>query len=126
MKRDMGLIRQIAFDVEAKAHGFDQGINSTAITIEGYSPHQIAFHCELMHEADLIKTLNVGHMHSEHAEFMIYRLTWKGCDFLDAAREDKVWFATMRRISTRLASVSFDVLISILTQESRILLGLES
>lgn len=120
MKRDVELIRKLAFIVE-EAQG---DVYSLSIGIEGYTTAQIAYHCELMREADLIKCIDVGHLGSQHPEFVIRRLTSKGHDFADAARNDTIWNKSIATIKKTAGAVTIDLLIQYLKVEARRVLGL--
>lgn len=120
----MDLIRQIALVVEEKTTGFDPLLESASIQIDGYTSEQIALHCALMSEAKLIVTIDTTYLGSRHKEFSIARLTWAGCDFLDAARDQKTWKSTMTKVRGKVSSVTFDVLLSLLKSEAGTLLGM--
>jgi len=107
MKRDMDLIRKIAFAVESMPSPMD----SESIQIDGFNAEQIAYHCELMHESGLLVAIDTQTMHSDYASFNIQRLTSKGHDFVDAARSDSVWNKAKATIATTVGSVSLDMMI---------------
>ena len=104
MKRDMDLIRAIAFKIEEAT----EAINSEEIQIEGYTDKQIGYHCEIMHEGGLIDAMSVATMDSQFAELRIKRLTWEGHDFADAARSDTIWNKVNGAVKTGAASVTFE------------------
>ena len=110
MKRDMDLIRQIAFAIENASDDLD----SPFLVIDGYTPQQIAYHCDLMHESDLFQGFSTSHLSSPFAEFQIQRLTSKGHDFIDAARSDTIWKKTTTAIAKAVGGASIDVFIKYL------------
>ena len=81
MKRDMDLIRAILLKVEEQdAEG------SATIEIPGYSREQVFCHAELAQEAGFIlASFRAGY------SVRVQRLTFAGHEFLDAARQDKLW-----------------------------------
>ena len=106
MKRNMELIRQLAIHIEA-ASGL---LPSNEIEIDPYSQDEITYHSGLMNEANLIVTGDVA----DDGDMLIERLTWSGHDFLDAAKDDKLWNRVTKTIKERVTSVTFDGLMSLL------------
>lgn len=104
MKRDPDLIRRIAFEVEALEHG------KLLVGIDGVDSNDFAEHVALMLEAGLVKASVSRSMdlHSTKAE--VYRLTWSGFDFLDAARSDTLWNKAKESVIRPTASWTFDIL----------------
>jgi hypothetical protein len=120
MKRDMDLIRKIAFAVES----MPSSIDSESLRIDGFNEEQIAYHCELMNESGLFVAIDTQTMHSDYASFNILRLTSKGHDFVDAARSDSVWNKAKATIATTVGSVSLDMMIRYLKTIAGSALGL--
>lgn len=87
MKRDMDLIRAILLEVEAAPSGFAP----SNIEIPGYTQEQIRYHAYLLNEAGLVNGIDVTSHGSKGPEMLITKLTWKGYEFLDSARENKIW-----------------------------------
>ena len=120
MRRDMDLIRQIAFIIESS----DDSFNSETINIANYSQSQIGYHCELMNESGLLDAIDTRTMQSDYATFHIRRLTTKGHDFVDAARSDTLWNKARATISSTVGGVAIDVLIRYLKTQAASALGL--
>ena len=122
MRRDMDLVRKIAFAIEDAKSPFD----SKSLHIDGYTEEQIAYHCELMNESGLFHAIDVSHLQSKFAEFQINRLTSKGHDFTDAARSDTIWKKATTTIATTVGGVTIDILIQYLKAQALSALGLSS
>src|SRR5687768_8627056 len=95
MKRDMELVRAILLEVE-KA-----GPNGEPIEITDKSVEEVNYHIKRMKEAGLIdavisETILSGSTPS--SPYRIVEMTWKGHDFLDAARDTGVWRKALSRI----------------------------
>ena len=120
MKRDMGLIRKIAFIVEE----CDGNLISSSIQIEGFSSKQIGYHCALMNESQLIDCIDTDELVCQHPQFIINRLTSRGHDFADAARNEGVWKKTITTIKNTVGSATVEVLMQYLKLELRKTLGL--
>jgi hypothetical protein len=121
MKRDMELVRAILLDIEANAS--PQGGLNRAVSVDGYDKATITAHVELMiRDAHLIHgkmmKFNTGD------ETMILGLTWRGHEFIDAARSDTIWSKAKNSILKHGSSVSFDLLLEWLKAEGRKHLGL--
>jgi hypothetical protein len=88
MQRDMDLIREILFKMEANNAGFAPPL----LEIEGdYTTAQITHHVWLLGNAGLLKVTDVTSLGSEGPEAIPVSITWEGHEFLAAARNDTVW-----------------------------------
>jgi len=103
MKRDIDLIRKIAFAIEA--------IKPSEILeqMDGIEEDIFCAHLQLMIDAGLI-----GGKASHNADGSMYgwanRLTWAGHDFLDAARSDTLWNKAKQSIIAPGSSWTFGLL----------------
>ena len=120
MKRNMDLIRAIAFQVEAASDNID----STVISVDGCNEAEIAYHVELMFEADLLKGIDTTTMSSPYKEYHISRLTTLGHDFADATRSDTLWNKEKSTIQETTGGITIDLLILYLKQQAKSLLGI--
>ena len=109
MKRDMETVKKILLFCE----GHKSWPNSFFIEegqIEGLSHNEIQFHLKIMTQAGLIETKEANDQQS--AWYQVFNLTWQGCEFLDNAREPKVWNAAMKYAG----HLSWGVFTSVLSQ----------
>jgi hypothetical protein len=90
----------------------------------GNTPIVVVEHIRLMVDAGLIEgeAHPVGDMQNGGV-FIIEGLTWKGHDFLDAARSDTVWNATKGRMA-KAGSWTFGLVLEVLKEEAKRQLGL--
>lgn len=95
MKRDMDLIRRILIEVE-KA---DNRVSIESLECDKYSLPTIGYHVELMSAHGLIDAKVTRDWGGNIVDGYIKALTWTGCDFLDAIRDDGVWRRTKVVIS---------------------------
>jgi hypothetical protein len=84
MKRDMELFRKVLLEVEAIPPDM---VHWVGITVEGYSPDEIACHARFAYDAGFI----VARFVPGTNDFAVQRLTYAGAEFLDAARSDTLW-----------------------------------
>mgnify|MGYP000216801145 CR=1 FL=1 len=103
MKRDMDIIRQIAFATEL----LDAG--ESLDTLEGISEEVFSAHVKWMKDAGLVDA-HVLKVTSVVYGAMVLRLTWEGCDFIDAARSDTLWAKAKETVLRPSASWTFDIL----------------
>lgn len=82
MKRDMDLFRALLLKVEEQPLGGQQ----TSIEIPGHSKDELIYHAQLAQDAGFIEATFLL-----SDDFIVHRLTFAGHEFLDAAREDKLW-----------------------------------
>jgi Hypothetical protein (DUF2513) len=100
MKRDMDLIRALLLKAEEQPpYG-----PFTNMEFPGRSEDEMRFHAELAQEAGLIE-----------AEFMmdgffVRRLTYAGHEFLDAAREEKLWNKAKETVRKNAGTLTMEAL----------------
>jgi hypothetical protein len=110
MERNMDLIRQIAM---AMTQGED-GWAPRPLRIEGYTATQIGFHQLLMLEGELVVGREITAFGGP-PEAVASRLTWKGYEFLAAAKEPTRW-EQAKALVTKGGGASFSVLVETLTK----------
>ncbi len=121
MKRDMDLLRKILLTVER--HEDDDSINN--IQIDGCSYDKIAYHVYLLKEAGLIDAvISYGMGSIKVANYSIFKLTWKGHEFLDAARNDTIWAKAKEKISTMGGDIPFELVPPLLIEIAKKQMGL--
>ena len=108
MKRDLELIRSILKKLEEETDGFHP-VDVSDQWVTGYTKHEIVYHLILMHEGGLVKgdettTLGVG---VNGMNFMAFRLTWEGHEFLDSIRDDNLWNKLKSSIQNVTSSISY-------------------
>ncbi|MDR3352145.1 MAG: DUF2513 domain-containing protein [Zoogloeaceae bacterium] len=110
MKRDMNVIRRIALETESLPPG---GI---LFGLDGVDEQTFAVHLVWMAEAGLIKAKFLENKNNI-SDPAIFRLTWAGCEFADAARDPTIWDRTLA-ILKPVASFTFDILKECLKAEA--------
>lgn len=106
MKRDMDLIRRIALEVE----DMDFGYSLTGMEEEGVDAATFGIHATWMKEAGLIDAVIQEYSSGEPPKARIFRLTWAGCEFADAIRDDNLWRKAKANVLKPGMSFTFDVL----------------
>ena len=119
MRRDMDLVREILRQIEAwpEAQGWIE------FDLPDRSPEEVSHHVEIMAKAGLIEALDASTMSGP--DWKAKKLTWDGHEFLDDAREDKVWSGAKRRLGAQFASASFEVIRAVLVDITKTSLGLQ-
>lgn len=102
----MDLIRLILLELERRS--VEQLRDYLDVKIEGRSDEEISYHIMLMSEAGLIEAIDLTSTSGFH--WLPGMMTPMGHDFLDAARESKVWSAVKKAIGEKLASMPIEVL----------------
>ncbi|MGO5139788.1 DUF2513 domain-containing protein [Streptococcus alactolyticus] len=111
MKRDMDLCRLILFKIEDEF----KSIALLNLQIEGYDMEVIAYHCDLLFEAGLIKSYNPTFADDSLYAFSVGPLTWEGHNFLDKVREDTLWNKTKKVAKEEALPLTLDVIKTIAT-----------
>ncbi len=107
----MDLCRLILFKIEDE-------YKSTALShlqIDGYDIEIIAYHCDLLFEAGLIKSYKSTYASDKIYFFSVGALTWEGHDFLDKIRENTMWNRTKNRIKENALPMTLEVIKTIAT-----------
>src|SRR5437588_12086861 len=121
VERDMDLIRDILLKVAAdpELDGSRFKLFDTS-DFEGYSQEEIAYHIDLLFEADFVK----GVASLDAPAPAISRLTWDGHEFVDIIRDATVWNSVKERIKG-LQSVAISVVAQLALAEAKKHLHLE-
>ena len=110
MKRDIDLVRAILLSIEngedANGHGF------IYLNIPGRSQEEVSYHVGLLYEAGLVDAVNLSTLNSY--EWQPRKLTWRGHEFLDSARDENSWEQAKKELK-KIGNFSFEVLKSVLT-----------
>lgn len=99
MERDMELIRKILFVIELKY--VDEWLDNSELNIEGYDMKKIAYHCDILKDANLVSDYNDYYTGDGLYYFGVGRLTWEGHELLDKIKSDTVWKRTKDTITTK-------------------------
>ena len=106
MKRDMELVRKLLFFAEADRKDDE--------LCEEYGLDVVAGHVAILLDAGLIVGSAPAGQSGRPIASDIIRLTWAGHEFLDNARNDKVWNRVMATVKNAVTTVSFEVLVEML------------
>ncbi len=90
MKRDLDLIRTLLLEIEEKD---DESGEIISLADEFNLDEKLVGHLRLLVEAGLVdaeESLN----QERKLNFLVYRVTWQGHDFLDSVRDDEIWKMT--------------------------------
>lgn len=86
MQRNPDLIRTILHQIEQHPKPF----GPVQFEITEHTPEEISYHLMLLSEAGLIDADDES-AYGEHFEWSANRLTWRGHEFLNAAKNDENW-----------------------------------
>ncbi len=112
MKRDLHLVRALLLHFEEKPDDKPERHPK----ISSYSDLEVAYHLILMNEAGLIRCEPETTPTGRVIRVLAFSLTWKGHEFLDAARSEKLWRKAMVISGKKLGSISFEMLQTLLIQ----------
>jgi Hypothetical protein (DUF2513) len=91
--------------------------------MEGYSEEEVGYHALLIIEAEFATGTETPVPGLAPRGF-IYRLTWQGHEFLDAALDDTRWAKARAMVKEHAGSVTVEVLKELLTGLMKTSLGL--
>jgi hypothetical protein len=87
MQRDMELVRKILLKIEHD--GSTKSIFN--LPIDGYDMEEVAYHCKMLYEQNLISGYKGNYADNSLYSFSIGTLTWEGHDFIDSISDDGFW-----------------------------------
>ncbi|CAN5842773.1 DUF2513 domain-containing protein [soil metagenome] len=105
MKRDMDLIRTLLLHFEEETDE-RRGVPVPPVKRDGQdvSKDELDYHVKLLNEERLIETTK-----GEQGWF-VNSLTWKGHEFLDATRDDKIWKKVSHEVAKKGGGFTIDIL----------------
>lgn len=103
MKRDMDLVRRIAIETEAMP------ARHSLIELEDVDADTFGVHVAWMKEAGLVHASITEYWSDDPPAVRVHRLTWAGCEFLDAARSDTLWKKAKEYVMKPGASFTLDI-----------------
>lgn len=106
MKRNMDLVRNILLQAEANKHG----TMYEEIAVEGFSDEEIGHHIYLLGQAELAEVDDTTHRGCDSYTAQLRCLTWKGHEFVEAARDDTNWNKAKEVCTRGGRSLSFEAL----------------
>ena len=119
MKRDWDLVRSILQRLE-------EARNGEVVDARGFDGHEsslVAYHMAIMGEAGIID----ARTHQDTSGFdmgLALRMTWKGHEFYDSIREDKVWNKVKQSAIEKGIELTFDLIGALAGQALRSMMGL--
>lgn len=121
MKRDMDLVRKILLKLNEHEHG-----NAPRnFSIDDYAEDIVLYHCFLLNEAGLIQAADITSQSSSSPAAIPVRLTWDGHEFIENAKNEKMWAQTKDAVG-KIGDVSFSVWASVLSSVVLRNLGISS
>ena len=119
MKRDMDLCREIMQQI-ADSPSLNERVE---VAVEGRSDDEVTYQLHIMRQAELVEAIDCSS--KEGMAYIPLRLTWKGNEFLDAARDDTVWNKAKGRFAKTAGAITFDLLLAACKAEISARTGLE-
>lgn len=105
MKRDMDLVRQLLANIEAAESSVS--VESLAVAV-GRPKAEASYHLRLLQAHGLIDATLKQDITGDWFG-QVLGLTWDGCDYLDAIRDERVWERTKKVVSETVGSTTMAV-----------------
>ena len=112
MERNWEIIREILIRLEAMAS------EKVCLQLKDFpkeKAYEYSYNVELIAEAGLIYCQMSKELSRDATDFLAYRLTWEGHEFLDAIRSDNVWSKAKTSFVNGGLSMTFDLVKSVTT-----------
>ena len=110
MKRDMDLCRKILLSVEAR----EGTVGPAKVELEGYTEGEIGYHAKLLADQGLLEGKEITGIGISTHRYAPSCLTYKGHDFLEAARDDTRWKTAKAEITGKGLPWTLDVMKGVL------------
>lgn len=111
MKRDMELVRKILMACEEDEHAIIAG----SFQFDEYDDETVGYHNYLLVQAGLVEGSQTTALGDSSPSAIIHCLTWKGHEFIEAARDEGRWAKAKKLIQEKAGSATFDVVFGVLT-----------
>lgn len=119
MEYDPDIIKKILLAVEAK-----KNLIPDTISINGYEDNIITYHCLLLKDAEFIEATFEEQSNSVVTPF-ISRLTMKGVEFLQTARNESIWQSAKKVLKEKSLSIPISLLSELLKSLAKESLGIK-
>ena len=114
-QRNFDLIRAILLKIES--YPPNTPIQASHLTFEKYPLEVVFFHVEMLKDADFIDAI-ITKSHNR-CGFVIKKITWKGYEFLDNAKNDTIWKKFKDEAEKKGSSMSMTIVNSLLTAAAK-------
>ena len=119
MKRDLDLLRNMLLRIEEA----ESEIENSDFDDLSDNPQIIGFHIQLLIDADFISAIDASCIGSPDY-FVIHRLTFSGCEYLDSVRSNDVWGQAKKKLAGIGGSASLDVVTTLRSALAKAQLGI--
>ena len=120
MQRDIDLVRKILLGLEMEKTSPEM----VELEVKGHPQPEVHHHLTVMMEAGLIYGQEFSHERVNDTIWMYVRLTWRGHELLDAARDDARWADLKDRLQATGGSWTLAIVEELLAASMRADLGL--
>ena len=118
MKRDLDLLRVILLRIEEAESNIE---NHDFYDLD--NPQIIGFHIRLLIDANFISALDASSVGNPDY-FIIQRLTFAGCEYLDAVRSNDIWTKVKEKLSSIGEGATLEVITSLCSALAKAQLGI--
>ena len=87
MKRDMDLVRHILIKTEEAP----EPIEAQSLVRGKWDEELVSYHIDMMQSHGLVDASVSRDYDGSYVDCVVDGLTWDGCDYLDAIRDDSIW-----------------------------------
>ena len=119
MKRDLDLLRDILLRIEDA----ESDLENQAFYDLSDNPRTIGFHIRLLIDAGFISAIDISSKGAPDY-FIIQRLTFAGCEYLDSVRSTTIWEQAKQKLSSISGGASLDVITALCTDLAKAQLGI--
>ena len=119
MKRALDLLRDMLLRIE----GAESEVENQDFYDLTDNPQIIGFHIQLLIDADFISAIDASCIGSPDY-FVIHRLTFSGCEYLDSVRSNDVWGQAKKKLAGIGGSASLDVVTTLCSALAKAQLGI--
>ncbi len=123
MKLDPELCRKILFAIEDSR---DDEPASIKLPVDDYNQILLSHHTRLLQEGGLIHAVETGHAFDGTRTLTPHSLTWKGCEFVRAVRNEAIWNKARSYETLLQGELPMTLLYELAVREMRRMVGLDA
>ncbi len=116
MKRDMDLVRKLLLNLEGEEN----------IDLSSSSDEQKLYHTALLIDAELVFGAIARGGQGQISAAKAFNLTWKGHEFIDAARDEKSWSRALAKVKSTCGTATLGIIQELLNLALKDRLGLSA
>ena len=112
MKRNLDLIKHILL---VREESNNEVLENEDFVTDNFDYEAVSYHIALLIDEDYIKTQPIPTLSSASCQYLVFRLTSKGHDFLDSIRDENIFNKAKSKLADIGGNTTLDIVKSVAT-----------